>query len=263
MTDGEFSLHGRGVVVTGAGGHLGSAMTLALARAGALVVAMGRTESSLESLVVAADGLDGKIVISVGNVSHADDVADAIALPKAHGVALHGWVNNAYVDTPSFFGALDRNEVEQSIRSGLVNPMLITDQVASAMRTHGQGGSIVNIASMYGSVSPTPNVYADNPDFQAPPAYTAAKAGLIQFTRHAATYLSKDNIRVNALSPGAFPGADTQSETSFMNAIAARTPMNRIGRPSELGGSIVYLISDASSFMTGHNLVVDGGWTAW
>ena len=131
------------------------------------------------------------------------------------------------------------------------------------MAAHGQGGSIVNVSSMYGMVSPQPSLYAEHERFHNPPGYGAAKAGLLQFTRYAATHLAAKGIRVNALSPGAFPSPQVQRSEGFVRALEQRVPLGRIGQPEELGGAVVFLLSDASSYMTGHNLVVDGGWTTW
>lgn len=263
MSDGIFALDDRGVVVTGGGGHLGRAITLALARAGAFVVAMGRTSGSLESVVEMSDCLAGRVVPCLGDVSRSDDIQKAMDLIKSSEKRLCGWINNAFEDTASALGDLERNAVELSVSSGLIDPMMIIDQVVAEMHNHGRGGSIVNIASMYGLVSPDPTAYATSPHYHNPPAYGAAKAGLIQHTRYAAVHLAKQGIRVNAISPGPFPGPAVQQDKAFIEALASRTPMGRIGEPDELAGAVVFLISDASSYMTGQNLIVDGGWTAW
>jgi gluconate 5-dehydrogenase len=124
-------------------------------------------------------------------------------------------------------------------------------------------GSIVNIASMYGIVSPDFRAYENDADLLNPPNYGAAKAGIIQLTRYYAVYFAKDDIRVNCVSPGAFPSYDIKKRQNFIKKLSDRIPIGRIGNPEELGGAVVFLSSEASSYITGQNLVVDGGWTAW
>jgi gluconate 5-dehydrogenase len=116
---------------------------------------------------------------------------------------------------------------------------------------------------MYGSVSPQPEVYRDAPQFHNPPAYGAAKAALLQLTRYSACHLAAHGIRVNSVSPGPFPAPAVQANEAFVEELTARVPLGRIGQPGELVGAVVFLLSDAASYVTGANLPVDGGWTAW
>ena len=118
--------------------------------------------------------------------------------------------------------------------------------------------NIVNIGSMYGSVSSYPDVYTDLKNSSSI-AYHTLKGGLINMTKHMAVYWAKDNIRVNSLSPGAFPKKTI--DNNFKNKLEKKIPLGRIGKPSELSGPLLLLVSDAGSYMTGHNLIVDGGWT--
>ena len=126
------------------------------------------------------------------------------------------------------------------------------------------GGSIVMFASMYGIVSPNPSLYPDgiNPN---PIEYGAGKAGLIQLTKYLAAYYGPKNIRVNAIAPGPFPNLikdDNHNET-FINNLKNSTMLKRIGESKEINGPIIFLLSNASSYITGQVLKVDGGWTAW
>ena len=127
-----------------------------------------------------------------------------------------------------------------------------------------QGGSIINYCSMYGLVSPDLRIYGeDNPQVN-PPNYGAAKAGVAQLTRYAAGALAKYNIRVNCVTPGPFPAAGKNDLNAEFNArLAGKTMLGRFGKSHEMAGAILLLASDASSFMTGSNIVVVGGWTAW
>jgi gluconate 5-dehydrogenase len=124
-------------------------------------------------------------------------------------------------------------------------------------------GVIVNVASMYGIVAPDHRLY-DGEKYANPPSYGAAKAGVLQLTRYLASFLSPHGVRVNAISPGPFPYESTQKENpAFIERLAGKNPLNRIGAPHELKGAAALLCSDASSYMTGQNISVDGGWTSW
>src|SRR5262249_13284585 len=120
--------------------------------------------------------------------------------------------------------------------------------------------SIIMLGSMYGMVGSYPDAYAGI-CAASPVAYHALKGGILQMTRHLAVYWAADKVRVNALSPGPFP-ASTAPQASI-DRLSAKSPMGRMGQPHELKGAVVFLASDASSYMTGQNLIVDGGWTAW
>ena len=123
------------------------------------------------------------------------------------------------------------------------------------------GGSIVNIASMYGIVAPDHSIYGDTGS-NSPVTYGAGKAGVVQLTKYTASYLAKDGVRVNAITPGPFPKVSA-TDPDFLKILQKKTMLGRTGDPNELAGALVLLCSDASSFMTGTNIVVDGGWTAW
>ena len=121
------------------------------------------------------------------------------------------------------------------------------------------GGSIINFASIYGVVAPDFSIY-EGTDMTMPVAYSAIKGGIITLSKYFATYYGGDNIRVNAISPG---GIFSGQAESFVDRYAQKTPMKRMGTPEEIAGAVVFLSSNASSYVTGQNLLVDGGWTAW
>jgi gluconate 5-dehydrogenase len=127
-----------------------------------------------------------------------------------------------------------------------------------------KSGNIVNIASMYGVVVPDFKVYDGDckPNFN-PPQYGASKAGVIQLTKFFGEYLIGDNIRVNAISPGPFPSPSVQKNEEFVNCLAGKNPSRRIGNPEDLKGALLFLASDASKYVVGQNIQVDGGWTIW
>jgi NAD(P)-dependent dehydrogenase (short-subunit alcohol dehydrogenase family) len=260
----QFSLEGLGIGLTGGGGYLGEEMALAIARAGGTVVIVGRGEAALEATVgrAASEGRGELVIACAGDAGDPSTFQRVEGELGERGLRLDGWVNNAYDGAPSQLGGLEREAVERTLRSALVDAMLLSDLAGRAMVAQG-GGAIVNVASMYGLVSPRPDVYADAPELHNPPAYGAAKAGLLQFTRYAAVHWAKAGVRVNALTPGAFPGPEVQEREGFIEALEAQVPMGRIGRPEEVGGALVFLLGAASSYMTGQQVIVDGGWTTW
>lgn len=183
-------------------------------------------------------------------------------------------VNNAGIDTqpsapPEVSGPFE-NFPEEVFREvvdvNLVGTFLCCQAVGSRMIRAGKGGSIINVGSIYGMLSPIQDIYKYKEErtgipFIKPVAYSAAKSGIYNLTRYLATYWGKKGIRVNTLTPAGV-WRDTQDETFIAN-FTARMPMGRMSREDEYNGAVIFLASDASSFMTGSNLVIDGGWTAW
>jgi NAD(P)-dependent dehydrogenase (short-subunit alcohol dehydrogenase family) len=129
---------------------------------------------------------------------------------------------------------------------------------AMSMKAHG-GGSIINLASIYGIVAPDFSIY-EGTEMTMPVAYASIKAGIIALTKYIATYFGQHNIRANTISPG---GIYDNQAPSFVDKYSHKTPLGRMGTPGDIVGAVIYLASDASSFVTGHNLTVDGGWTTW
>jgi len=264
---GQFRLDGRVILITGATGHLGAPIARAIAEAGGTPVLSSRNETRLATLrdEINASGGDAAVMAcDVGDPSACRRVIEQIG--KTYGV-LHGIVNCAYGGRTATLEAALEEDFDLAFRQNLSGPFALIQSSLPLLRLSAaavQGGaSIVNIASMYGHVSPDPRIYGTSGK-NNPPYYGAAKAGLLQLTRYLACHVGKDNIRVNSISPGAFPPADIKiSSPDFHHLLTDRIPLGRIGHALELAGPTLFLLSAASSFVNGADLPVDGGWTAW
>ena len=250
-----FSLKDRVILVTGGGGHLGRAMVQALAGAGAKVAVMGRNPDRLEQVRSLLGERAEQLHIQPGDVTKDADRTAWIAQISRHWGRIDGLVNNAY-GGPAQQGAEDAYAYAYRLTVTAAAELV---EAARPWLKRSPGASVVNIASMYGMVSPDPAVYRAAPQYHNPPHYGPAKAALLQWTRYMARHLAAD-----AISPGPFPDPTVQEASpSFIGELERKTPLGRIGQPAELAGALVFLLSGASSYVTGHNLVVDGGWTSW
>jgi NAD(P)-dependent dehydrogenase (short-subunit alcohol dehydrogenase family) len=267
-----FDLQGRVAVVTGALGLLGRHHCRALAEAGANVVVTDLDAEGCEELAQDLETATGREALA-----HAAEVTDSEALRGLLDATLRRFdqldvlVNNAAVndsfserDDPEL-ARFERYPIESWQRSIDVNltGVFLCCQVFGSSMAARRRGSIINVASTYGVVAPDQSIYA-RPDgtqsFWKSAAYPAVKAGVLGLTRYLASYWGRSGVRVNALSPG---GVEDGQDEYFIRQYSARTPLGRMAEPSEYRGALLFLASDASSYMTGANLVVDGGWTTW
>jgi NAD(P)-dependent dehydrogenase (short-subunit alcohol dehydrogenase family) len=275
IQDPLFSVDGKIVLVTGGLGQIGSEMVKALHERGARVAIFSRS-ASVESARKSLGDLAADERISI----HAADITKKASIGRALDELEHKWgvpdalVNNAGLDTqpsapPEVSGPFEDFPEEvfrEVVEVNLVGTFLMVQAVGGRMRRAGKKGSIVNVGSIYGMVSPVQDIYAYRKErtgvpFVKPVAYSAAKSGIYNLTRYCATYWGRDGIRVNTLTPSGVE-RDTQDAT-FKANYTARMPIGRMARADEFNGAMIFMISDASVYMTGSNLVVDGGWTAW
>jgi NAD(P)-dependent dehydrogenase (short-subunit alcohol dehydrogenase family) len=236
----EHPLSGHLAIVTGALGRLGPVWVDALRGAGAEVVGID---------VQAGEGVERA---DVTDRARLEEVLARVGTPQV-------LVNNAGIDQPPDPDGAGAASDEEFLRVLDVNTRgtFVASQVfGSAMRDAG-GGSIVNIGSLYASISPIPELYDHIPGFVKPAAYGASKAGVVQLTRWLARHLAP--VRVNALSPGGVRGGQ---DDEFLRKYCARVPLGRMAEPEDLTGPLLFLASDASRYVTGHELRADGGFLA-
>jgi NAD(P)-dependent dehydrogenase (short-subunit alcohol dehydrogenase family) len=253
----EFELTDRVAVVTGAFGKLGPVWTSALTKAGATVVGLDLRAGETElTEVIEAD------------VTDRASVEDARMRIEQEQGSVSILVNNAGIDQPPEAAArtyaiedVPLDEFRRTIDVNLLGVFNATQVFGAAMRDAGRG-AIVNIGSLYATVAPEPSFYEHmnvDPPFLKPAAYGASKAAVVNLTRYFARLWGPSGVRVNALSPGGVAGGQ---DAEFVAKYVARVPLGRMAEPEDLVGPLVFLVSDASRYLTGHELRVDGGFTA-
>jgi NAD(P)-dependent dehydrogenase (short-subunit alcohol dehydrogenase family) len=270
----SFSLEGRTAVVTGGPGLLGSEFCRTLAEAGASVVVADLNDNAA-CLVAERLSQNGYDAVAVKT-----DVTDPDSVQNMVDTALNQFgrvdilVNSAALD-PKFdpeaiakgipagsFEDYPLDSWKQAIDVNLTGMFLCCQAVVKPMLAQGKKGSIINICSTYGLVAPDQRLYQRDGVQTAykPVYYSVTKAGVLGMTRYLAAYYAGTEIRVNALTPG---GIFNQHDEMFLKAYSSRTVLGRMAERHEMNGALLFLASEASSYMTGSNLVVDGGWTAW
>ena len=259
-----FSLENKVSIVTGAYGHLGSSISKGLAAFGSKVILVGRKEEKLKEFVQNNPALMKKrFEYYVCDVTKKDDFQKVIEnVFEKHG-KIDVLINNAYGKQNEKFSELTKDKWNQSLEHTLTHYFTCT-QLVSPIMLKAKSGSIINIASIYGFLGTDHRIFLDlrnNP----PVHYAVSKGGILQLTKYLATLWADKGVRVNAISPGYFPKKKPSipERPDYIEEIIKRTPMKRIGKPDDLMGSVIYLASDSSSFVTGQNLIVDGGWSVW
>jgi NAD(P)-dependent dehydrogenase (short-subunit alcohol dehydrogenase family) len=275
MEDTLFSVRDKVVIITGGSGQIGAELVKEFHRRGSRVAVFARNVDE-KKMAAVAPGLEegGRLRSFRVDIRDKENIENALEKIEKDWGPPDVLVNNAGLDTPpsappEVSGPFEEFPLEvfrEVVDVNLVGTFLMTQAAGSRMVKHRKGGSIINIGSIYGMVSPVQDIYAYKKEktgipFIKPVAYSAAKSGLYNLTRYCATYWAREGIRVNILTPsGVF--RDTH-DREFQENYCRRMPVGRMARSDEYNGAVIFLASAASAYMTGANLVVDGGWTAW
>lgn len=255
-----FALSGKTALVTGGAGYLGQAICEALAEAGATVIVASRDEERCRECAEKLQQQGWRADAVRLDVTDRTSIRQAFREIRARHGALDILVNNAWSGRKNSFESITEAEWKYDIDISLTSVFRCVREALPDLKS--RRGVVLNIASMYGRVAPDYRLY-DALDLTNPPSYGAAKAGVVQLTKYMASFLSPYGIRVNALSPGAFPHDSTRENEAFIRRLSAKNPLNRVGEPHELKGAVLLLCSPAGSYMTGQNVCVDGGWSIW
>lgn len=256
-----FSFENKNIWIFGGAGYLGQSTVLLLSQLGAKILCVdleNRAQTFVNSLVsknhsVTPESLD---------VANIDELKRFVAKHIDKDGTPDGLVNLTFSSTAKRLEDLDENDFDQANHGNLTSTFILSKEVGAAMAKKGKG-NIVLFSSMYGMGAPYPDVYKE-PMIKNPIEYGVDKAGIIQMTRYLAIHWGKNSVRCNCISPGPFPNPTVQTiYPDFIQRLTEKSPMGRIGNPDEIASAIAFLLSDASSYITGHNLVVDGGWTSW
>ena len=263
----SLDVSGKVVIVTGAAGLLGRQYVAALAEAGAHPVAADLDGDAASALIEEA----GAGLALTTDVTDKESVQQMVAQATARFGQVDALINNAAInpkmdpdhaaDHDAGFEDYALAAFRQQLDVDVVGAFLCCQAVLPQMRERGNG-TVINICSTYGLVGPDQRLYDDGSGTRRtkPPGYSVTKSALVGLTKYLAAYYGPHGVRVNALTlGGAFAGHDD----GFTERYSARTPLGRMAQPGEYAGTLLYLVSDAASYMTGANVVVDGGWTAW
>lgn len=256
-----FSLKDKVIIVTGGYGHLGKAITESLLFHGALVYVMARSKAKFDEAFLMTSTDTKSLNFVAGDIASSESVSHVFKTIFEKEGKIDVLINNAFYSKGQSPETMTDEEwnfcLDGTLSSVFRNIRDIIPYFKKANK-----GKIINVSSMYGVVAPQFEVYDDFPQFLNPPHYGAAKAGVIQLTKYYASYLGKLNVQVNTVTPGPFPSEAVQKSAGFVKALEDKTSLNRVGKPEDLAGAFVFLASEASNFITGQNIIVDGGWTS-
>lgn len=262
----DFSLAGQTIVITGGGGILGTRMTGALVSAGATVAVIETSLEKAEAACADLEGLPGRAFPFSADITKLDAVESVGRDIESRLGPVSGLVNNAAAKSANFFEPFETFPLAdwQQVMDVNLTGAFICCQVFGRGMAERRSGAIVNTLSIYGIMAPDQRIYEgssyEGRAINTPAIYSASKAGLWGLTKYLAAYWGDKNVRVNAISPG---GVFSGQNEVFVQRYSARVPMARMAEKDEMSGGIVFLLSNAASFVTGQNLMIDGGLSAW
>ena len=252
----------RVVVVNGGAGRIGSQMCLALADAGAKVVILDLDQQRAAEVAETITQSDGQAIGIGADSTDQASLDAALAQTVEQSGAPYGLVNATQYRGSGFYGSDPADHPidawEQVFKVNVTGVLMACQTFGKSMIENG-GGSIVNLSSTYGVVSADPRIYGES-GVNSPISYAGSKSAILNMTRYLAIHWREKNIRVNTLIPG---GVFDNQGDEFVKNYSARTPLGRMARAEEYQGATLFMLSDASSYMTGATVTVDGGWTAW
>jgi len=257
----KFILEGKTAVVTGGAGLIGEEIVKALAEAKADVI-IGDIDTDTGKRLEEKLSKEGLEIDFINlDINDQNSILDIIKSVEDRYGTIDIWINCAYPRTDDWgekFEDISYESLEKNVDMHLNGYFLCCQKIAEYMKKK-EGGIIINFSSIYGTVGPRFDIYEDT-DMTMPAPYSMIKGGIISFTKYLATYYAKYNIRVNAVCPG---GVYDGQKESFVKKYGQNTPMGRMAEPEEIAGPVLFLCSEAASYITGEVLMIDGGWTAW
>ncbi|CCQ89758.1 Short-chain dehydrogenase/reductase SDR [Nitrospina gracilis 3/211] len=265
--DPNFSLDGKTVLLTGGAGILGSRFSLALAANGARVAVVDRNAEKADEVTAAVNAVHPDAARAYpADITNKDALVSLNHKIEAEFGLVDVLINNAAFKSPNFFEPFETFPLEdwnQVMEVNTTGVMLGCQVFGSAMAERGSG-SIINTLSIYGITAPDQRIYEgseyEGRAINTPAVYSTSKAAVWGLTQYLAAYWGGKGVRVNAVTPG---GVFSGQNDTFVRRYSQKVPMGRMAEPDEMCGAVLFLASDASSYMTGQNLVVDGGWTVW
>ncbi len=271
QASGRFDLSGKTAVVTGGTGILGRHFCAGLAAAGANVVVVDLDDRAVSDFAASLEKDHGPkclaIACDIADPKAVDDMIGRVVATFGRLDVVHSNAATKTSDLAGFFAPIETYSLQtwRDVMAVNLDGMFLVGRAAGTeMARSGRGGSIIMTSSIYGLVAPDARIYEGScylgQQINTPAVYAASKAGVIGLARYLSTYWAAQNVRVNVLTPG---GVESGQNDAFRRSYAARVPLGRMAQAEEMIGALLFLASDASSYVTGQNLVVDGGLTAW